>query len=162
MKKFKKFISQNYFLINLLLLFSFSLIIFIIFFKKQNAFNYDYNIKTITVENIQDKGNIQEDLKTEIYSEYIVSAYCNEDYPHICNNGNSKGTASGNIATPYKTMATDTTVLPFGTKVYIPGYGEFISQDRGGSIKKNKIDILVKTHEEAIKFGVRKMYLKSY
>lgn len=52
-------------------------------------------------------------------------------------------------------VAVDTKVIPFGTKLYIDGYGHAIAGDRGGAIKGNKIDVFVDTVSEARKWGVR-------
>jgi 3D (Asp-Asp-Asp) domain-containing protein len=63
-------------------------------------------------------------------------------------------TASGARAVAGVTIAADTNVLPFGTKVYIDGH-EYIVQDRGGAIKENRIDIYFDSHQEALNFGVQ-------
>ena len=44
-------------------------------------------------------------------------------------------------------------MIPLGTRVYIPGYGEAIADDTGGAIVGNRIDIAFDSHEEAIYFG---------
>lgn len=64
--------------------------------------------------------------------------YCS----HCC--GKSDGiTASGEYAEYYKTVACNT--LPFGTEVYVEGYGYFRVNDTGGS--KVGIDIACESHE---------------
>ena len=50
-------------------------------------------------------------------------------------------------------IAVDPRVIPLGTRVYIPGYGEAIADDTGGAIKGNIIDIAFDTYNEAISFG---------
>ncbi len=50
-------------------------------------------------------------------------------------------------------VAVDTRVIPFGTRLYIPGYGFAIAADRGSAIKGNRIDLCFNTYEEAIRFG---------
>jgi 3D (Asp-Asp-Asp) domain-containing protein len=53
-------------------------------------------------------------------------------------------------------VAADTTVLPFRTKLIIPGYhnGATVEViDRGGAIKGNKLDLYFTTHEEALEWG---------
>ena len=55
-----------------------------------------------------------------------------------------------------KFVAADTRVLPFGTKLQIPGYAgrqpvEVI--DRGGAIKGNRLDVYFPTHQEALRWG---------
>lgn len=50
-------------------------------------------------------------------------------------------------------IAVDPDVIPLGTRVYIPGYGEAVAEDTGGDIKGNRIDIAFDTYEEAQDFG---------
>ena len=63
-------------------------------------------------------------------------------------------TASMKRAESGWTIAADTDILPFGTKIWIDGH-EYEVQDRGGAIKGNRIDIYFDTHEEACQFGVQ-------
>ncbi|MDE6182434.1 MAG: G5 domain-containing protein [Eubacteriales bacterium] len=63
-------------------------------------------------------------------------------------------TASG-IKAQRGVVAVDTSVIPFGTKLYIEGYGCAIAGDTGGAIKGNKIDVFVNTYNEAMNWGVR-------
>jgi 3D (Asp-Asp-Asp) domain-containing protein len=53
-------------------------------------------------------------------------------------------------------VAADTSVLPFGTRLLVPGYHanrpiEVI--DRGGAIKGHKLDVFYDTHEKAMEWG---------
>ena len=64
-------------------------------------------------------------------------------------------TASGVRAHP-GTVAADTSVLPFGTIVYVEGYGYGRVEDRGGAIKGNKLDLWFSSHDEALKWGRKK------
>lgn len=50
-------------------------------------------------------------------------------------------------------IAADTSVLPFGTKVWIDGLGVFVVEDTGGDIIGNRIDIYMDDLDEAINFG---------
>lgn len=52
-------------------------------------------------------------------------------------------------------IAVDTNVIPMGSRIYIPGYGEGIAADRGGAIKGNKIDLCYETKQEAYNWGRR-------
>lgn len=67
-------------------------------------------------------------------------------------------TASGEKAVEGVTIAADTRVLPFGTKVYING-NEYIVHDRGGAIKGNRIDVYYSDHTEASSFGLQEVEL---
>jgi 3D (Asp-Asp-Asp) domain-containing protein len=51
------------------------------------------------------------------------------------------------------TIAADTNVFPFGTKMKIPGYGSGVVEDRGGAIQGGKIDLFFKTHKQALEWG---------
>jgi 3D (Asp-Asp-Asp) domain-containing protein len=84
-----------------------------------------------------------------------VTAYCS---CKKCCGPNAIGiTASGKDISynDGKFVAADTSVLPFGTRLQIPGYNaqpvEVI--DRGGAIKGNKLDVFFASHEEALRWG---------
>lgn len=66
--------------------------------------------------------------------------------------GNGSHTATG---TPVRrgVIAVDPSVIPLGTRVFIPGYGEAVAEDVGGSIYGNRIDVAFDTHAEALSFG---------
>lgn len=63
-------------------------------------------------------------------------------------------TASGAIAQANHTIAVDTSVLPFGSEVYVPGYGFFVAEDTGYGVNGNHIDIYFESHDEAVSHGV--------
>lgn len=54
-------------------------------------------------------------------------------------------------------VAIDPKVIPLGTKLYIPGYGEAFAGDTGGRIKGNKIDLAFDSLEECYRFGRRRI-----
>ncbi len=71
------------------------------------------------------------------------------------NEGKSKAvgiTASGRPAR-HGTLAADTTIFPFGTVIYVPGYGYGVVEDRGGDIKGYKLDLYFPSHAEAKRHG---------
>lgn len=62
-------------------------------------------------------------------------------------------TASGTKARP-GTLAADTKHYPFGTIMYIPGYGYGRVEDRGSAIKgPNKVDVFFKSRKKALNWG---------
>lgn len=85
--------------------------------------------------------------------EFVITHYCTENYPHICNDGDATRTATGTVPTPGRTIAVDPDVIPYGSEVVINGH-TYISEDTGGAINNNRIDIVVETHEEALKKGL--------
>ncbi len=64
-------------------------------------------------------------------------------------------TAVGTKAKP-GTIAADVSVYPFGTVLFIPGYGYGRVEDRGSAIKGGHIDLFFKSHKEALKWGKRR------
>lgn len=73
--------------------------------------------------------------------------------------GSSKGqrkkvgiTASGTRARP-GTIAADTRLYPFGTIMYVPGYGYGRVEDRGSAIQGQIIDVFYKRHKDALQWG---------
>jgi 3D (Asp-Asp-Asp) domain-containing protein len=59
------------------------------------------------------------------------------------------------------TIAADTSHYPFGTVMYVPGYGYGRVEDRGKAMKgKSKIDIYYDTHKEALQWGRRNVPVK--
>lgn len=61
-------------------------------------------------------------------------------------------TATGTTATAGRTIAVDPKVIPYGTKVYIEGYGYRIAEDCGG-FRGNHIDIFVNRISEIPRAG---------
>ena len=56
------------------------------------------------------------------------------------------------------TIAADTRHYPFGTRMYVPGYGWGRVEDRGGAIKgPTRIDLFFDSHQDALHWGRRKL-----
>ena len=66
--------------------------------------------------------------------------------------GNGNHTATGTLVR-HGVIAVDPTVIPLGTRVFIPGYGEAVAEDIGYAISGNRIDVAFDTHAEALMFG---------
>lgn len=78
---------------------------------------------------------------------YCGCAICSEQYGNM--------TSTGVTALEGRTIAVDPTVIPYGTKVHIDGWGDFIAEDCGGAIKGNHIDVFVADHQRANSLGVQ-------
>jgi 3D (Asp-Asp-Asp) domain-containing protein len=52
-------------------------------------------------------------------------------------------TSTGTRVEAGRTIAVDPKVIPYGTRVYIEGYGERVAEDTGSAIRGNRIDIYV-------------------
>ena len=68
-------------------------------------------------------------------------------------------TASGERARK-GTIAADTRRYPFGTIMYVDGYGYGRVEDRGGDIKGDRIDLFFETHRQALEWGRRKLSVR--
>ena len=56
------------------------------------------------------------------------------------------------------TIAADTRHYPFGTRMYVPGYGWGVVRDRGRNIKgAARIDLYFHSHDDALRWGRRKL-----
>lgn len=74
-------------------------------------------------------------------------------YTPACGSGTGR-TAIGLV--PYEgIVAVDPRVIPFYTKMYIPGYGIAMAGDTGGAIIGNRVDLFMNTYQEAIQWGRR-------
>ncbi len=62
------------------------------------------------------------------------------------------------LASQDGTIAADTRYYPFGTRMYVPGYGWGVVADRGGAIKgPDRIDIFYDSHGDALQWGRRRV-----
>jgi peptidoglycan DL-endopeptidase CwlO len=71
------------------------------------------------------------------------------------------GTASG-LPLGWGTVAVDTRIFPFGTKMYIPGYGDGVAADTGSAIIGTIIDIWFPTCTQARAWGRKTLTITVY
>ena len=64
-----------------------------------------------------------------------------------------KGTTATGLPVGPGIVATDPTVIPLGTRMTIPGYGEGVAADTGGAIKGARIDVWLASCAEAGSFS---------
>lgn len=88
----------------------------------------------------------------------LVTAYC--PCRKCCGQFADGKTASGKRIThnDSRFVAADTSILPFGTKLSIPGYynGQIVPvEDRGGRIKGRRLDVFFLSHQRAKQWGSR-------
>lgn len=83
-----------------------------------------------------------------------ATAYCSSD-PGVSNTTSVGATLKKGV------VAVDPRVIPYYTKMYIPGYGFGQALDTGGAIKGKRIDLAMNSRSEALKYGRRnvKIYL---
>ena len=95
--------------------------------------------------------------------EYRITAYCACE--KCCGewaNNRPGGIVKGAMGVELTPGVSAASPLPFGTKLYIAGYGEVIVQDRTATWVVEKydgkiIDIYFDNHEEALNFGVKNL-----
>lgn len=107
---------------------------------------------------IKERNEEYEEWKEEVYYNtpqyellgvYDLTAYCKCS---ICCGqwANTPGTASGTIPEEGRTVAING--VPFGTKVYIEGYGNYVVEDTGG-MGYSVCDVFHSSHDRACNFG---------
>jgi 3D (Asp-Asp-Asp) domain-containing protein len=65
------------------------------------------------------------------------------------------GRTSTGVPVGYGIVAVDPAVIPLGTRMTVPGYGEGIAADTGGAISGARIDLWFPTRAEALAWGTR-------
>ncbi len=73
-----------------------------------------------------------------------------------------KGTTASGLPVGPGIVAVDPTVIPLGTRLYIPGYGKGIAADVGGGIKGKIIDLWYSTYAQCAKWGRRTVTITIY
>lgn len=69
--------------------------------------------------------------------------------------GTGTGMTSIGLVAARGIVAVDPHVIPYYTKMYIPGYGIAIAGDTGGAIRGNRVDLFMDSYQEAINWGRR-------
>lgn len=66
-----------------------------------------------------------------------------------------RGTTATGIPTGWGVVAVDPAVIPLGTKMFVPGYGEGVAADTGSAIKGAIIDVWFPSCAQALEWGRR-------
>ena len=74
---------------------------------------------------------------------------------YLPTDGGGAGITATGIPATYGIVAVDPNIIPLGTRVYIPGYGEALAADTGGAIYGYKIDLCMENYWQAMDFGRR-------
>ena len=65
------------------------------------------------------------------------------------------GTTATGIPVGWGVVAVDPSVIPLGTRMTIPGYGEDVAADTGSAVRGRIIDVWMPTREQALAWGRR-------
>lgn len=114
------------------------------------------------------KVEVKVDLSTDENTTVKKTSYSNDSSKNESSNSDSSRKHISVVATAYSgggitstgttpkwgTIAVDPSVIPYGTKVYIPQFDKiFIAEDCGSAIKGNKIDIYMNDEESVKNWG---------
>lgn len=108
-------------------------------------------------EELAQSNAMLEDLKSDEYEfiylgDFKLTHYCTGLFDHICGTGDGI-TSTGAPIIAGQSIAVDPTVIPYGSQLYIEGYGYRVAEDCGGAIQGQHIDIAVDSHEQALAMG---------
>lgn len=106
-------------------------------------------------ENEDLRRQVEQWLETWDVIEAEVTSYaplCATAVEGMCYSGDPSITAGGVRVVPGVTVAAGPSI-PFGTRVWIEGFGFRTVQDRGGRITDSHLDIAVETRAEALAIG---------
>jgi 3D (Asp-Asp-Asp) domain-containing protein len=73
-----------------------------------------------------------------------------------------RGTTASGLPTGWGTVAVDTRIIPFGTKMYIPGYGNGVAADTGSAVVGRIIDVWFPTCAQARAWGRKTLTITIY
>lgn len=105
----------------------------------------------VTVENVEEPA--QENIESVEDNYYSILSM--EASAYLPGDGNGAGITATGIRATYGVAAVDPSIIPLGTRLYIPGYGEAIAADTGGAIRGYMIDLCMENYSEAMQFGRR-------
>ena len=74
---------------------------------------------------------------------------------YLPTDGSAEGITAMGIPATYGIVAVDPDIIPLGSRVYIPGYGEALAADTGGAIYGYRIDLCMEDYYQAMEFGRR-------
>jgi 3D (Asp-Asp-Asp) domain-containing protein/peptidoglycan hydrolase CwlO-like protein len=66
-----------------------------------------------------------------------------------------KGTTATGVPVSWGVISVDPSVIPLGTKMFVPGYGEGVAADTGSAVKGNTIDLWFPSCAQASAWGRR-------
>ena len=109
------------------------------------------NAVNLTSDIVEENENV--DYNDEGFSYTAVMSM--EATAYLPNDPGCTGITAIGIPATYGVVAVDPGIIPLGSRVYIPGYGEAIAADTGGAIYGYRIDLCMEDYYEAMDFGRR-------
>lgn len=129
--------------------------------KELEELKHQKNIlEEILLKDKREIQNLQEENERLKTIRARVTAYSPMDNQSgICADDNPNTTATGTKPV-VGVVASDPKKLPYGTKLYIPGYGPAVVEDTGAALRKGngiKIDVILNSYQEAMDWGVKEL-----
>lgn len=134
---------------------------------EQDALNWQTEAQEAEAQVADLKNNLEAaqtgpaGLEVAYLGEFSCTAYCSEQYEHICGTGDGI-TASGAPVQAGVAVAADPDILPLGSAIYIEGVGLRYVQDTGSAVKGKALDVAVDTRSEALTwsgYGTHRVWL---
>lgn len=108
----------------------------------------DYSTATVEEASMIEDYNYVEEPQYAAVMAMEATAYLPTD-------GDGYGVTAMGIPATYGVAAVDPSVIPLGSRLYVPGYGEAIAADTGGAINGYRIDLCMESYDQAMSFGRR-------
>ena len=113
-------------------------------------------VEVSTIEEVHPVEEIPENvIETSRGLVPYTQMYGMEATAYLPTDGSAEGITAMGIPATYGIVAVDPDVIPLGSRVYIPGYGEALAADTGGAIYGYRIDLCMESYDEAMDFGRR-------
>ena len=109
------------------------------------------------IDEVEEISNVPDFSNIDAYDDgsQYSSVMAMEATAYLPTDGSGSGITAMGIPATYGVAAVDPSVIPLGSRLYVPGYGEAIAADTGGAIYGYKIDLCMESYEEAMNFGRR-------
>ena len=135
-----------------------------------DAYQADLEVTTKIQENLNIKvTDLRQERETEREEQIEISRgamrYTGEldmeASAYLPSDGGGSGITASGMMAQRGVVAVDPSVIPLGTRLYIPGYGMAVAADTGGAIVGDRIDLCMESYGEAMDFGRRtiKVYI---
>ena len=126
---------------------------------------YNKKVEEQKATEVSNKADTEANVKAEIAAETqeastsYKATYTMEATAYAGDTITATGVTPVRNPNGLSTIAVDPSIIPLGSKVYIPGYGEAIAADTGGAIKGHRIDLFLNSENECINWGRRNVTL---
>ena len=117
----------------------------------------DIGDENINNENYAENVSVEENIEEKSYGNGgdYAAVMTMEATAYLPGDGGGAGITATGIPATYGVAAVDPSIIPLGSRLYIPGYGEAIAADTGGAIYGYRIDLCMESYSEAMNFGRR-------